>query len=317
MRPALVAFAAVALATLGGCTRTGAQACPSLDRPGARSQVTAVRLPATNQIYALGGLGPHAPIDELWRWSFGACGGWSRLLLASSPGPRAGYAAALDDARHRIVYIGGAGANDVWALDTDGLTFSRLVTVGSAPVTAAAELAAYDAMHDRVVYVGVETYTIEFGQSPQGQWVFHDATSLRAPASGAVDPTRSLLVTLDAAGLHGFRFLTSAWQDIAASGDVPSAGAALAWDDARARLVAVDDRVRAGALDGNGTAASFTALATTNDPPPRAAAAVAVSGNVLWLSGGATAAGCALDDLWTLDLDTLAWTNVWPATTCR
>lgn len=320
----LVVAAVALVAAASACTKTGPQMCPSLERPSARSAVDAVLVADTNQIYALGGQGAELPIDELWRYSFGACGGWTRLVLASSPGPRANYAAAFDDMRSRILYIGGASAgpdgggpiNDVWALDTNRLTFTRLATVGNPPPVAAAEVAAYDAMHDRVVYAGIETYTLEFGGSDQGQWVFTDATSLRAPASGVLDPVRSLLLVLDPGGLHGFSLLTSTWHDLAVAGDVPQPGAELAWDARGGQLVAVADGVTIGELDANGSAVGFTALATTNAPPPRRSFALAISGAQLWLSGGVTAAGCTLDDLWTLDLDSAAWTNVWPATTC-
>ncbi|HEX9103114.1 MAG TPA: hypothetical protein VF997_12970 [Polyangia bacterium] len=320
MRPAPTAALALAAAlAAAACTKTGPQQCPSLERPSARSQVGAVLVPATNQIYALGGQGPQLPLDELWRYSFGACGGWARLVLASSPGPRAAYAAAFDDMRSRIVYIGGGASNDVWALDTNRLTFTKLGTVGAPPPVASSEVAAYDAMHDRVVYAGIETFTLEFGGSDQGQWVFSDGTSLRAPASAAVDPTRSLLVAYDAVGLHGFSMLTSTWHDIAigGGGGAPPAGATLVWNDGGHELLAVAaDSVSSIALDAAATTATFTPLPTTNPPPPRTSFAAAVSGTVLWLSGGVTAAGCTLDDLWTLDLGSVAWTNVWPATTC-
>ena len=300
------------------CTKTGTQICPSQDRPSARSQLTAVLDPTTNEIYALGGEGARLPFDELWRWSFGACGGWAHLMPPDpTPGPRASYAAALDDSRHRIVYIGGAGSNDVWSFDLDKLAFTKLATVGTAPIVNSSAVAAYDAMHDRIVYAGVETYTLEFAGSEQGQWVFANATSLSPPASSTVDPTRGMMVARDGTGLHGFRFLTSAWQDIAMTGDLPPTGAAIVWDDYDKAVLAVADRVYVGTLDANGSSAAFMALAnSTNDPPPRTSFALAVSGNVLWLSGGVTAASCNLDDLWTLDLTTRVWTNVWPATTC-
>jgi len=320
MRPAFVAVPLVAALALAACTKTGPQACPSLERPSARSQVDAVLVPDTNQIYALGGAGPQLPLDELWRYSFGACGGWTRLVLPSSPGARANYAATLDSMRSRIIYLGGGGSptNDVWALDTNRLTFTKLAAVGTPPVQAASEVAAYDVQHDRVVYAGIETYALEFGGSEQGQWVFVDGTSLQAPAYGVLDPTRALMLVLDVAGLHGFSFLLSTWRDLTMSGDVPPAGAELLWDDAAAQLLAVasDGSVYRGSLDANGSSAVFTAVSTTNAPPPRRAFAVAVSGTTLWLSGGLTPSGCTLDDLWTLDLDSLAWTNVWPATTC-
>jgi hypothetical protein len=311
-----LAVVAVFALFASACTKTGPGQCPSVDRPSARSGVGAVLDPVTNQVYALGGLGAMLPIDELWRYSFNGCRGWSRLVLASSPGPRASYAAALDTMRRRIIYIGGDMHNDVWALDVDRLTFTKLAAVGNPPPVAASEVAAYDEMHDRIVYAGIETYTLEFGGSDQGEWVFADATSLRAPAAAAVDPTRSMLIAYDADKLRGFSFLTSVWQDIAIAGSAPAGGTPLVWDDLDQRMLAVGDDVEVLALDANATTASFTPLPTTNAPPPRSGFALAMSGSVVWLFGGTNATGCTLDDLWTLETTTGVWTNVWPATTC-
>jgi Kelch motif protein len=312
---------ACALAALTGCTVDGGPVdCPSKQRPTARAGVGAVLVPATNQIYALGGATATGPVDELWRYSFGACGGWYRLTTASSPGPRAHYAAAFDTKRERILYIGGANTNDVWALDTNKLTFSKLVAVGNPPTVAASEVAAYDAEHDRVIVAGIATYALEFGSSDQGLWTFIDASSLQSPASGAADPTRSLLLARDAAGLHAFAFLTGTWHDVAMQGDVPPVGAGLVWDDNDKQFLTVGDTIATAQLDAGATTAVFTTLPTTPDatgsPTARTDAAIAVSGELLWMSGGATASGCVLDDLWQLDLASSTWKNVWPATTC-
>jgi hypothetical protein len=307
-----------ALLLVAGCGVQGPpRQCPSPLRAPARSQVTPVLVPTTNQVYVLGGQSATGPLDELWRWSFGSCGGWERLTLASSPGPRAGYAAAFDDSRHRIVYIGGGGTNDVWALDTDRLTFTKLAPTGTPPVAAVDELAAYDAMHDRIIYAGVESWTLDFSGSEQGQWIFADPFTVQPPAASTVDPTRSLFLVLDAVGLHGYSLLTSTWRDLTVHGDVPPAGARLVWDSAGKQLIAVADGTFIGALDANGNSATFTAMATTGDPPARTGFALAISGDQLWLFGGVTAAGCPLDDVWTLDLSSGAWSNVWPATTCQ
>jgi hypothetical protein len=306
-------LAVVACVLAIGCTKTGPQECPSLQHPSARSEVTAVVVPDTNQIYALGGQGAQLPLDELWRYSFGACGGWTRLVLPSSPGPRANYAAALDTKRSRIVYIGGGATNDVWALDTNGLTFTKLAPVGTPPIIAAAEVAAYDADHDRVIYAGVETFALEFGGSDQGKWTFIDGTTIASPSYGAVDPTRSLLFVLNNNGLHGFSFTTGTWRFL--PGHVPN-DATLLWDDTTNQLVAIDSQVYLGVLDANGTAVIWKLFPTANTPPLHFSPAVALSGRTVWFSGGANNTGCPLDDLWTLDLDSGAWTNVWPATTC-
>lgn len=305
----------VACVVAVGCTKTGPpQQCPSLARPSARSQVTAVLVPADNQIYALGGQGPQLPLDELWRYSFGSCGGWTELAPASTPGRRANYAAAFDSKRNRIIYIGGGSSNDVWALDTNLLLFKQLQPGGTPPLVAAAEVAAYDDMNDRVIYAGVESYALDFSKNDDGVWSTIDGTTVMAPASATVDPTRSLMLVLDSAGLHGFSFLTGTWRDLA--GATPAGGAVILWDPIGRELLAVGDQVSRGALDANGTAVTFTPLPTTNTPPPRTSFAAALSGTVLWLSGGVNSTGCTLDDLWTLELGTGAWTNVWPATTC-
>jgi hypothetical protein len=233
-----------------------------------------------------------------------------------NPGPRAAYAAAFDSKRNRILYIGGGGTNDVWALDTDRLTFSQLATVGSPPPVATSAIATYDDNNDRVVMAGIETVALSFGKSDQGDWSFLAATSLRPPASGVVDTTRSTLVALDADGLHGFSLLTDTWHDIAQGGTPPPTGAQLGWNAETSTLVAIGDTAYSGSFDANGTSIVWTPLPVTNPPPARNAAAVAVSGEELWLSGGITAAGCTIDDLWTLDLTSAVWTNVWPATTC-
>ena len=305
------------LAAAIGCTRTGPpQQCPSLARPSARSQVSAVLVPADNQIYVFGGQGAQLPRDDLWRYSFGSCGGWTQLRPTSMPGPRANYAAAFDSKRSRIVYIGdGSRNNDVWALDTNLLQFKQLQPGGTPPLVAAAEVAAYDDMHDRVIYAGVESYALDFSKNDDGVWSVIDGTTVMAPASATVDPSRSLMLVLDSGGLHGFSFLTGTWRDL--TGTTPAAGAVILWDPIGRELLAVGDEVSRGALDANGTAVAFTPLPTTNAPPPRSSFAAALSGTVLWLSGGVTASGCTLDDLWTLELGTGAWTNVWPATTCQ
>ncbi len=311
----------LACALLAGCTVNGGPIdCPSKQRPSARSGVGAVIIPATNQIYALGGTSALGPVDELWRYTFGACGGWYKLTTASSPGARAHYAVAYDSKRNRIIYIGGDGAstNDVWALDADKLTFTNLAAVGNRPTLAASQVAAYDEQHDRIILAGIATWSLDFGTSDQGLWTPIDTRSLQAPSSVVVDPTRSLMLAFDPGGLHAFSFLTGAWQpDVRMQGDIPTAGAKLVWDAIGKQLLVVDVQLATGQLDATGSSALFTRLPTTNDPPPRADAAVAISGQLLWMFGGVDGNACTRDDLWLLDLSSGAWQNAQPATTCQ
>ncbi|HXU70916.1 MAG TPA: kelch repeat-containing protein [Polyangia bacterium] len=311
MRLVLVAVLALAVT---GCPKTGPGQCPSPLRPSARSEMTPVFVPTTNQIYLYGGQGSNLPLDDLWRYSLSACTGWTQLVLPTNPGPLTSYAATYDTMRDRIIYV---TTNGTWALDTDHLTFTKLSTVGSQPGTNGSSVAIYDAEHDRVVYAGIGTSSLDFGMSDQGNWTFLASTSLEPGASGVLDPTRNMLVVLDTAGLHGFSFLTNTWQDIAQGGTPPSAtGAELAWDDGVKSVVAVADGVWTGTIDANASTIMWSKLPTTGDPPPRTAFGLTVSGDELWLSGGRDANGCILDDLWTFDLRSLAWSNVWPSTTC-
>ena len=303
---------ALAALVVAGCTRRGPDECPTT-RPSPRAALTAVRAPTTNQLYVYGGAlpsGATAASAELWRYSFGACGGWLRLDAAAPPGPLAGYAAAFDDKRRRIIYVGGA-ANDAWALDSDAITWKKLAPVGRPPVPS-------DGERDRLVVGAVGTYTLDFSASADGTW---QATTF--PAGGgavaALDPTRGQILTIAPSGMSGFVLATGVTHVVSSSGDVPSDvdGAALAFDAQLARLVLLGGSdVYAIDLDGNGTSARFTRIATTGPaPPPRRDAAFAISGGLGVVFAGATPSGCVLDDLWYL-ADERQWSAQAMATTC-
>lgn len=310
---------ALALATLtAACTGHGGPppVCPSPLHPSARSDMTAVLVPDTDRVYLYGGRDANGPRGDLWLLTFGACGGWFELSPPSSPGPLAGYAAAYDSMRHRIVYIGGAGTNDVWSLDTDHLTFTKLATVGTPPVPTNAAVAAYDDMHDRIVWVGVETYELDFASSDQGQWRAVAGNSLTPPGSGTVDATRETLFLLDAKGLHAFPFLTSTWHDV--GGTVPPAGAQLAWDALFNLLLAVGSVVDDVTLDGNATTASFVPISDpANGPPgPRTGFTTVGGGDALFFFGG-TNGSCFFDDEWYFGFMDHAWLDQHAATSCQ
>jgi hypothetical protein len=311
------AFVAVLALAAAGCGKQGPGQCPSQLRPSARDEMTPVYVPTTNQIYLYGGQGSNLPLGDLWRDSLSACMGWDPLTLPTTPGPLTSYAAAYDSMRDRILYF--TSSTKTWSLDTEHLTFSQLATVGGAPGTNGSAVAVYDAEHDRAVVAGIGTNSLDFMSSDQGNWTFLASKSLAPGASGVLDPTRSMLIALDSAGLHGFSLVTNTWQDIAQNGDSqpPAPGAELAWDDGVKSVVAIADGAWTGTLDANTTIMTWAKLPTTGDPPPRTDFGLTVSGDELFLFGGADAKGCILDDEWTLDLRGLGWTNVWPATTCQ
>lgn len=302
------------LLAAGGCTRSGPPSiCPSPLHPSARSDTQPILVADTNQIYVYGGNGGGS---ELWRRSFGSCGGWQQLTPAQTPEPFLFYAAAFDDSRHRIVYIGyrqGGGTSEAWALDTDHLAFTKLVTVGTAPTDAAT--AVYDRMHDRVIAVGALTYALDFSGSSQGAWSTLGASSGSSRAAAGFDPVRQLLLLYDGTDVYAFALFTSRWQTVSLppTGN-PRGETRLTWDAVGQRTLAVADATYALALDGNATLGSFAQL-SPEAPPARAGAAVVADGDSVWLFGGRSGA-CLFDDEWQFGLVDKRWTTLHPATAC-
>jgi hypothetical protein len=281
----------------------------------------------------------------LWRYGFGGgCSAWQALTLSTaSPSARAGYAAARDSKRARLIVTGGVDSLgnallDTWALDTNALTFTQLTTVGNGPLPRPGRAAAYDALADRLLLVGDLPYELDFSGSPQGKWQPLAATgplpSARSDFASTVDPTRSLLVmfggTRDFGGLSNevfaFDFLVDNWQGIAVSGDVPTArsGARMEWDAQDKLLLVFGGSDASGAkndlytlaLDGNGRNGQFRRVTRPGTAPPaRSDFGMIVSGNSLWIFGGSGKCG-QLDDVWILLLDGGGWNNVLLQSAC-
>jgi hypothetical protein len=338
-----LAVALVAVAC--GCGSSGS-GCPKSARPPGRSSFSAILSPDTQQVYVLDGDGaPGKPTSDLWRYGFGGgCNAWQSLTPSTAaPSARAGYAAAGDAMRARIVFTGGVDTDgnallDTWALDTNALTFTKLTTVGNLPLPRPGRAAAYDALADRLLLVGDLAYELDFAASPQGRWQPIAATGTPPPArsdfASTVDPTRSLVVmfggTRDFGGLSNevfaYDFLVNRWQAVAVSGDVPTArsGARMEWD-AQDKLLLVFGGSDAGGaqndlytlqLDGNGMTGKFSRVVRPGTAPPaRTDFGMAVSGDTLWIFGGAGKCG-QLDDVWILLLDGGAWRNVLMQSSC-
>jgi hypothetical protein len=326
MRPLVPLALACAAAA---CTVHGSDTCGSATaRPSARDGATAVLVPTTNQVYLYGGeTATSADAGDLWRYSFAAgCSGWAPIATDTHPtGIGADYAAAFDSTRQRILYVSLADAS-VWALDTDGLKWSKLLpTLGntvtrvgfSAPVGAV-----YDAEHDRLL---VGNLQLRFAASDQGQWqALPVADPARPPSltvASALDPVRRAVYSLDDSGaLRLYTLLTDAQQPVTLAGDPigPVAGARLAWDDAQNRvaLLAPGDLYAFSASDGLGANVTVTHLAPSGAAPPaRSGPAFAITGSYGLVFGGRTTAGCMLDDSWLL-VGEKQWTAQAVATTC-
>jgi hypothetical protein len=230
----------VGLVALAGCKASsnaspdgggdGGVCMSSAVRPSARKDVQAVLATSASgpQVYVFGGdeapFDPNAMsqpkqlVDELWRYDLG-CKSWEQLT-APGPGPRAGYAAALDDHQNRILYVGGrAGSgmnpplvNDVWALDLSTLAFSQLHPTGTAPSPRLGHRVVFDSAANRLLLVGGDTsqifgngivgdvWQLDFSASPDGAWTQLSATGAtgappaRRDASFAIDPMHKIAV---------------------------------------------------------------------------------------------------------------------------
>jgi hypothetical protein len=244
-------------------------------------------------------------------------------LPPSTPGSLAHAAAAFDSRRHRIVYAGGS-ANDVWALDTDRLTFTKLAPVGAPPTPADRQWALYDAEHDRLIVAAVDVYALTFAGDANGAWQRLDFTvdnqGVGGSAVAALDPTRRAIFALDpVAGPAIYPLLTNVARAVAVAGALPSslAGARLEWDDTAKRLLLfAGSDVYGLDADADGSNVQAVHIATMGaSPPPRDDAVFAISGAFALVFGGATPAGCALDDTWYL-VGENQWSVAAPATTC-
>lgn len=348
MRSIAIPLLSISLSVAGCGASHSTNTCPTSARPPARSDFDAILTPDTNSIYVFGGDSNKnaVPDNDLWRYPLdGSCVSWQQLSPSTaSPKARGSYAAALDATRNRIIYVGGLdndgnGLIDSWALDTDALQFSQLLTVGTMPLPRGGRAAAYDSMADRLLLLGDLAYQLDFSGSDQGVWSAISAggdtpPSARLDFASAVDPTRSFVLmfggNVDFDGmtneLWAFDFLLNSWHIIASTGDVPTAraGARMQWDAQDKILLVFGGSDANGAqndlysvqLDGNGVNAIWTRVSRAGtQPPARSDFDMVISGDLLWLFGGSGACG-QLDDVWTLPLDGGSWSDVMAQSHC-
>ncbi|HUS66076.1 MAG TPA: kelch repeat-containing protein, partial [Kofleriaceae bacterium] len=282
MRVALLCMLAV-----GGCSNAPAMSSDlgpmcgaSALRPPGRKDVDAVVVPATRQVIVYGGdqapfdptgTPPKSLIDDVWRFDL-ACGTWEKLSVTGTAGPRAGYAAAFDSRRNRMIIMGGnagTGATppltaDVWALDVTTLAWTQLQPAGTAPSTRIGHRMTYDAAGDRVLLFGGtksrlngpalgDLQSLAFAAGPDGAWSqltaagAAGAPTRRYDVSMDVDPKRGLLVLFGGAlsfdvysdEVWAFDLASGAWRLVpAAGGALPSQrfGGKGGWDPARDKL---------------------------------------------------------------------------------
>jgi hypothetical protein len=312
------------IALVAGCGVHGSEICPT-SGPSPRAFATAVLVPSYNEVYLYGGTtgmtlaGSSIDSDELWRYSFGACSAWVKVVpTGTSPGGLSRYAAALDTKRNRILYVGGP-TNETWSLDISKLTWTKLLTAGLPPSASQQPWAIYDADDDQLIVGSVFATPLAFADSDNGNWAAPLQFDAALGSAAAIDPTRDQIFTWNGDKMSSYSLNRAVGADVTYRGTQSASFVdGMGWDMQQKRLLALSGGA-VYAIDGTdalGTMATSTLLAPTGTPPSaRTGAAFAISGAVALIFGGETAAGCLLGDWWYLDNEA-SWESRSVATTC-
>lgn len=107
------------------------------DTPAPRFGHTWVADPSDAAAYLFGGSGANGPLDDLWRYDFGADSWERRASDGPGPEPRSGHAAVLVDGVGLVV-LGGTAADggvldDAWVYDPLADTWDALAVTGDRP----------------------------------------------------------------------------------------------------------------------------------------------------------------------------------------
>jgi hypothetical protein len=145
---------------------TGTRAWTPLDAtgplPAARARATLTLDPPMDRLILHGGeTSGHALLGDTWTLPLSAPPEWHALTPANPPAPRAGFAAAFDPARQRILVHGGAwsqGVDDAtFSLSLNGAEVWSRVVPGApppAPAPRPGASAVYDSKRHRVIVHG-------------------------------------------------------------------------------------------------------------------------------------------------------------------
>ena len=230
--------------------------------------IAAVIDPQSDRLWVHGGRregeghpGPRSVFDEggPFSTSIATTERWTRLdnpyLLngVRRPSARHGHAAVVDEARRRIVLLGGRSYDeiygwidasypkrDVWAWSLDSLQgWDSLAVSGRAPVETVGEGAAYDRVLDAVWYVargGVWKLDLE---SSHWDSIAASGASDDADASIAFDPVgRKLYRYAPSFGLQVLNVDTpAAWSAVPGGSETRAASGPMAWDSRARRLL--------------------------------------------------------------------------------
>lgn len=156
---------------------------------GARYEHSAVYDSNSDSMFVFGGRGVgHAVRNDVWKLTDASSGSraWTRLIdnnIEGSPNRRAGHSAFFDTTNSQMLVFGGitAGGNrseDVWALKTGDLTWSRVFPSGVTPGIRSDQAGIYDGVDDIII----------FGGDKKGAGNYGDTWKLNFVVPPVIDP---------------------------------------------------------------------------------------------------------------------------------
>jgi hypothetical protein len=250
------------------------------DVPAPREDHTWTVDAASGTAWMFGGRDRGAPFDDLWSYDL-ASDRWTRVdPSGEAPTARFGHTGTWVDGVGLVVWSGQSGGDffaDIHAYDPATNRWTRLPDAGAVP----------EARYGSCAALGPD----------RRLWISHGFTH-----AGRFADTRT------------YDFEASAWTDVtpAGAGPVKRCLQDCIWSP-DGRLV-----LYAGQTDGVPALGDLWTLdlsggwaqAAAPEPPVRQLYALASTGSTGWVFGGRGVDGKALEDVWTLDLDTLAWQQV-------
>lgn len=197
-------------------------------------------------IVLFGGLGSGAMLNDTWEYRSDQ--GWTQINTATAPTRRERAQMVYDEARGKIMLVGGqdgAPESDIW--EYNGTNWTLIPTATTPPGRANFGLA-YDSRRDRIIMLGGRGFGKVgdmWAYSPGGDWTSIPVGTLPAHEGQAMfyDPKRDRLVMFGGLDTIDYRGETMEWRDATGWRIVPTLGpatreqAAAAYDPVRGRLV--------------------------------------------------------------------------------
>ena len=252
--------------------------------PAPREDHTWTVDPATGSAWLFGGRDRGTVHGDLWRFDL-ATDTWTAVTpTAPAPAARFGHGAAWVPGLGLVIWAGQQVDffDDLWAFDPAAGTWRELPGGGDRPAARYGSCAAL---------------------GPDGRlWISHGFTA----DSGRFDDTKA------------YDFATGAWADETPDDRRPTIRClhdCLFTADGRLVLYAgqTTGQPAIGDLWSRGVDGGWTPVSdATPAPPPRQLYAVAALDDTAWVIGGGGAERQKLDDVWALDLETLAWRPIAP-----